>query len=111
VDALRCVRQRHGLQNGDLDRVRRQQAFMAGLAHQLFSSGTLTSPSRISALVDALTKSVVLDRDWDLMSFATQVATMSGGDIEFSTIPTGRINLPTPRQHRLSAQAGTRGPA
>jgi LCP family protein required for cell wall assembly len=96
VDALRFVRQRHGLPNGDLDRVRRQQAFLAGLANQLFSSGTLTSPSRINALVDALTKAVVLDRDWDLMSFATQVATLTGGDIEFSTIPTGRINLPTP---------------
>jgi LCP family protein required for cell wall assembly len=96
VDALRFVRQRHGLLNGDLDRVRRQQAFLAGLAHQLFSSGTLTSPSRISALVDALTKSVVLDQNWDLLSFATQVASLSGDKIEFSTIPTGRINLPTP---------------
>jgi LCP family protein required for cell wall assembly len=96
VDALRFVRQRHGLPNGDLDRVRRQQAFLAGLANQMFSSGTLTSPARISALVDALTKAVVLDRDWDLMSFATQVASLTGGDIEFSTIPTGRINLPTP---------------
>lgn len=96
VDALRFVRQRHGLQNGDLDRVRRQQAFLAGLAHQLFSSGTLTSPSRITSLVDALTRSVVLDENWDLMSFATQVSTLTGDDIEFSTIPTGRVNLPTP---------------
>jgi LCP family protein required for cell wall assembly len=96
IDALRFVRQRHGLQNGDLDRVRRQQAFLAGLAHQLFSSGTLTSPSRISDLVDALTKSVVLDQNWDLMSFATQVASLTGDDIEFSTIPTGSINLSTP---------------
>lgn len=96
VDALRFVRQRHGLQNGDLDRVRRQQAFMAGLAHQLFSSGTLTSPSRISSLVDALTKSVVLDKNWDLMSFATEVASLTGDDISFSTIPTGTIALPTP---------------
>jgi LCP family protein required for cell wall assembly len=96
ADALRFVRQRHGLQNGDLDRVRRQQAFLAGLANQLFSSGTLTSPSRITALVDALTKSVVLDRGWDLLSFATQMASMSANDIEFSTIPTGTIDLSTP---------------
>lgn len=96
VDALRFVRQRHGLTNGDLDRVRRQQAFLAGLAHQMFSSGVLTSPGRISDLVDALTKSVVLDKDWDLMSFATQVSMLTGSDIEFSTIPTGTINLSTP---------------
>jgi LCP family protein required for cell wall assembly len=96
VDALRFVRQRHGLTNGDLDRVRRQQAFLAGVAHQLFSSGVLTSPGRISDLVDALTKSVVLDKNWDLMSFASQVSMLTGSDIEFSTIPTGTINLSTP---------------
>jgi LCP family protein required for cell wall assembly len=96
VDALKFVRQRHGLPNGDLDRVRRQQAFLAGVANQLFSSGTLSSPARISALVDALTRSVVLDEDWDLMGFASQVATLTGDHIEFSTIPTGRIDLATP---------------
>jgi LCP family protein required for cell wall assembly len=96
VDALRFVRQRHGLPNGDLDRVRRQQAFLAGLANQLFSSGTLTSPARINALVDALTRSVVLDRGWDLLAFATQVASMTGDDIRFSTIPTGSTDLRTP---------------
>ncbi len=96
VDALKFVRQRHGLPGGDLDRVRRQQAFLAGVAHQVFSSGTLTSPSRISAMVDALTKSVVLDKNWDLMSFASQLTTLTGDDIQFSTIPTGRVDLPTP---------------
>lgn len=96
VNALKFVRQRHGLPNGDLDRVRRQQAFLAGVANQLFSSGTLTSPTRISDLVDALTKSVVLDRDWDLLTFATQLTTLTGDDIEFSTIPTGTIDLQTP---------------
>ncbi|MFI7678075.1 LCP family protein [Actinophytocola sp. NPDC049390] len=96
VAALKFVRQRHGLPNGDLDRVRRQQAFLAGVANQVFSSGTLSSPSRISALVDALTKSVVLDRNWDLMSFAAQLTTLTGDDIEFSTIPTGTIDLTTP---------------
>ena len=96
VNALKFVRQRHGLPNGDLDRVRRQQAFLAGVAHQVFDSGTLTSPARISAMVDALTKSVVLDENWDLMTFASQVTTLTGDDIQFSTIPTGTIDLRTP---------------
>jgi LCP family protein required for cell wall assembly len=96
VDALKFVRQRHGLRNGDLDRVRRQQAFLAGLANRLFSSGTLADPGRISELVDALTRSVVLDQDWDVLSFAVQVAGLTGDHVEFATIPTGRIDLPTP---------------
>ncbi|ONI81018.1 hypothetical protein ALI144C_20870 [Actinosynnema sp. ALI-1.44] len=96
VDALKFVRQRHGLTNGDLDRVRRQQAFLAGLANRMFSAGTLTDPTRITGLVNALTKTVVLDKGWDLLSFAQQLGGLSAGNIQFETIPTGRINLSTP---------------
>jgi LCP family protein required for cell wall assembly len=96
VDALKFVRQRHGLTNGDLDRVRRQQAFLAGLANKAFSAGTLTDPGAISDLVGALTKSVVLDQGWDLFAFAQQLASLGGENLEFHTIPTGRINLSTP---------------
>ncbi len=96
VNALKFVRQRHGLPGGDLDRVRRQQAFLAGLANRLFSAGTLADPGRLTHLVDALTRSVVLDRDWDLLAFAQQVAGLTGDHIEFSTIPTIRPDLSTP---------------
>jgi len=96
ADALKFVRQRHGLPNGDLDRVRRQQAFLAGLANRMFSAGTLTDPARVTALVEALTRSVVLDEGWDLVAFARQVADLTGDRLEFSTIPTGRPNLETP---------------
>jgi LCP family protein required for cell wall assembly len=96
IDALKFVRQRHGLTNGDLDRVRRQQAFLAGLANRMFSAGTLTDPGRITGLADALTKAVVLDKGWDLVSFAQQLGSLTGDKIQFTTIPTGRINLSTP---------------
>jgi LCP family protein required for cell wall assembly len=96
VNALKFVRQRHGLPGGDLDRVRRQQAFLAGLANRLFSAGTLADPGRLTHLVDALTRSVVLDRGWDLLGFAQQVAGLTGDHIEFSTIPTIRPDLSTP---------------
>jgi LCP family protein required for cell wall assembly len=96
VDALKFVRQRHGLNGGDLDRVRRQQAFLAGLANRLFSAGTLADPAKVSNLADALTKAVVLDKGWDLISFAQQLNDLNGDKIEFTTIPTIRPNLPTP---------------
>lgn len=96
IDALKFVRQRHGLPDGDLDRVRRQQAFLAGLANKLFSAGTLTDPAKVSALIDALTRSVVLDKDWDLLGFARQVQDLTADKIEFSTIPTIRPDLATP---------------
>ena len=96
VKALKFVRQRHGLPGGDLDRVRRQQAFLAGLANRLFSGGTLANPARVTNLVDALTRSVVLDRGWDLFAFAEQLSSLTGDRIEFSTIPTIRPDLSTP---------------
>ncbi len=96
MNALKFVRQRHGVPGGDLGRVRRQQAFLAGLANRLFSTGTLADPGRLANLVDALTRSVVLDRNWDLLTFARQVAGLAGDRIEFSTIPTIRPDLPTP---------------
>ena len=48
-DALAFVRQRHGLPLGDLDRVRRQQAFLAGLSHKVLSAGTLADPVTLDA--------------------------------------------------------------
>ena len=43
--ALAFVRQRHGLEGGDLDRIARQQAFPAGLTQRLQSTGTLSDPA------------------------------------------------------------------
>jgi len=96
VDALKFVRQRHYLTNGDLDRVRRQQAFLAGLANRMFSAGTLADPMKVTDLVTALTKAVVLDKGWDLISFAQQINGLTGDRIQFQTIPTIRPNLATP---------------
>jgi LCP family protein required for cell wall assembly len=96
VDALKFVRQRHYLTNGDLDRVRRQQAFLAGLANRMFSAGTLADPMKVTDLVNALTRAVVLDKGWDLISFAEQLNGLTGDRIEFQTIPTIRPNLATP---------------
>ncbi|WP_300017400.1 LCP family protein [Pseudonocardia sp.] len=95
-DALAFVRQRRDLPAGDLDRVTRQQAFLAGLARQALAPGALTDPARIDALVRAVTRYVVLDRGWDLDRLVAQLRRASGSDIAFVTIPTGRPDLDTP---------------
>lgn len=87
-DALAFVRQRHGLPRGDLDRVRRQQAFLAGAADKILSVGTLTSPQKLSDLVTAANRSLVLDKNFDLLSFGQQMINLSSGNINFVTIPT-----------------------
>ncbi|MEJ2885359.1 LCP family protein [Actinomycetospora aeridis] len=87
-DALAFVRQRHGLPNGDLDRVRRQQAFLASMSRKVLSSGTLGDPITLTRLLDAVRQSVVLDGNWDLLQFAQQMQDVSAGAVAFLTIPT-----------------------
>jgi LCP family protein required for cell wall assembly len=94
-EALAFVRQRYGLLRGDLDRIVRQQVFMAGLAKQILSAGTLSDPGKLSALIDALSKSIVLDKDWNVLKFATQMKDLTGGNLKFETIPTGTPELET----------------
>jgi LCP family protein required for cell wall assembly len=88
VQALAFVRQRYGLPNYDLDRIARQQAFLSGLARKVLSTDVLTSPVKIADLVSAVKKSVVLSQGWDLTEFAAQMRGLTGGNIEFHTIPT-----------------------
>ncbi|MBW0091909.1 LCP family protein [Pseudonocardia sp. KRD-184] len=95
-DALAFVRQRRDLPDGDLDRVTRQQAFLAGLARASLTSGALADPVRVERLVGAVTRYVVLDRGWDLDRLVAQLRRASGSDIAFRTIPTGRPDLRTP---------------
>jgi LCP family protein required for cell wall assembly len=87
ADALAFVRQRDNLRGGDFDRVRRQQVFLAGLAKQVLSAGTLGDPGKLSDLIDAVKRSVVLDGSWQLLDFVAQLRGVSGGGIKFETIP------------------------
>ena len=91
ADALAFVRQRHGLPEGDLSRIRRQQVFLEAVADKVLARGTLTDPAKLAALVDVAQQSVVLDDGWDLLAFARQASTIAAGSIEFATIPTGGI--------------------
>ncbi|WP_033292419.1 LCP family protein [Amycolatopsis jejuensis] len=96
AQALAFVRQRHELPGGDLDRIARQQAFLSAMARSVLGSGTFTDPVRLSALIDALQGSVVLDHGWDLLSFAQQLHGLSSGSIGFVTIPVQSLSLSTP---------------
>ncbi len=85
--ALSFVRQRHELPRGDLDRVVRQQAVMASLAHRVISGKTLSSPSTLSRLEQAIQRSMVISSGWDVMDFLQQLQKLAGGKVAFATIP------------------------
>src|ERR1700733_5034612 len=85
--ALSFVRQRHELPRGDLDRVVRQQAVMASLAHRVISGRTLSSPSTLSRLEQAIQRSMVISSGWDVMDFLQQLQKLAGGKVAFATVP------------------------
>ena len=92
LESLSFVRQRYGLPRGDLDRIVRQQAYMASLVHKVLSADVLTNPSKLSSMANAVERSVVIDEDWDVMSFATQLANLAGGNVIFTTIPVTSVD-------------------
>jgi len=59
--AVRYVRQRHGLPNGDLDRLRRHQNFLRALLTEVLDRDTLTSPGQLAALLGAVSQTVSVD--------------------------------------------------
>ncbi|WP_344127984.1 LCP family protein [Saccharopolyspora halophila] len=92
ADALSFVRQRHGLPRGDLDRIVRQQVFMAALANKVLSTGTLTDPARINELTAATRRAVELDEDWDALGFVQQMQRVATGAVNFVTLPVADDN-------------------
>lgn len=93
--ALAYVRQRRDNVRGDLyynnftdlDRERRQQAFIASLAYQLKQAGTFTSPSKITAILNVAKLNTAVDSGLDLLSFAQQASNLTAGNITFYTLP------------------------
>ncbi|NIJ14011.1 LCP family protein required for cell wall assembly [Saccharomonospora amisosensis] len=95
-EALSFVRQRKNLPRGDLDRIVRQQAFLASALNKVLSAGTLTSTDRLDRLADTVQRSLVLDSDLDLLEFADKVRGVASGDITFVTIPVVEIAARSP---------------
>ncbi|MGY1746353.1 LCP family protein [Blastococcus sp. SYSU D00695] len=87
ADALKFVRQRHGLPRGDYDRIVRQQVFMAGVLRKMLSDDVLLDLGKQRQLVEAASQALTVDQDLDLFALARQMQSVTGGSIEFQTVP------------------------
>ena len=85
--ALAFVRQRHGLLNGDLDRTHRQQAFLNSVMQQLRTQGVLGDLTKINSLLSVARQYVITDSGWNLLDFATQMRSLTSGNLSFHTLP------------------------
>ncbi|MGY2085610.1 LCP family protein [Blastococcus sp. SYSU DS0539] len=87
ADALKFVRQRHGLPGGDFDRIVRQQVFIAGVLRKMLSEDVLLDLAKQRELVQAAAESLTVDEDLDLLQLAEQMQSVTTGSIEFQTVP------------------------
>ncbi|WP_435831296.1 LCP family protein [Nocardia aurea] len=93
AQSLAFVRQRHGLENGDLDRTHRQQAFLTSVALELRKSGTFADVSKLSSLMDVAHRNVVLSDGWNVSDFLRTVGTAQSPAVEFRTLPVLRYDV------------------
>lgn len=96
AQAVAFVRQRRDdrhpqLNFTDLDRERRQQAFIASLAYQLRQAGTLSDPAKLSALIAVAQQNTAVDSGLNLLDLATQTTALTAGRVSFVTLPIVRF--------------------
>ncbi len=78
AQALAFVRERHVGQGSDLQRIQRQQFFMASLAKQVTTSNMLGDPARLLGLANAATHSLTTDSGLDVSTLLKIAESMRG---------------------------------
>jgi LCP family protein required for cell wall assembly len=92
AQALAFVRQRHDLDNGDLDRTHRQQAFLISAMRQLQNSGTFTDIDKLNSLIDVARKDIVLSSGWGEEQFRRLGQIAASGSVQYQTLPVLRYD-------------------
>jgi hypothetical protein len=87
AEALKFVRQRHGLPRGDFDRIIRQQVFIAGVLRKMLSEEVLLNLGKQRELVEATAESLTIDQSLNLLQLAEQMQTITPDSIDFQTVP------------------------
>jgi LCP family protein required for cell wall assembly len=88
--ALKYVRQRHGLYNGDFDRIDRQQNFLRAVLNKTLSNGTLGNPVKLSHTLGAIASHLTVDSSWsthDIRSLALGMRGIKSKNVHFLTLP------------------------
>ncbi|MCX2747064.1 LCP family protein [Arthrobacter sp. MI7-26] len=90
--AMAFVRQRRdttdpNYQFSDLDRERRQQAFITSVSRQLKQAGTFTDIGKMQGVLNAVSKNIVVDSELNLIELVQQATSLTGGNIAFTTLP------------------------
>ncbi|MFI6039568.1 LCP family protein [Streptomyces sp. NPDC051315] len=77
-EALAFVRTRYALAGSDLDRTKNQQKFLAALANQVATPGTVLNPFKLYPTMGAGLDSLIVDKDMGLYDLAKMFFAMKG---------------------------------
>ena len=89
-EALVYVRQRYGLDGGDLDRVQRQQNYMRAMLSEVFRRNMLSDLGQTDDLLLALTSAISVDEtlsNTDLVGMAYSLRGLTQNSLNFLTVP------------------------
>jgi LCP family protein required for cell wall assembly len=85
--ALAFVRERDNLPNGDLDRTHRQQAVIDYVIWKLEHEGIFSDIGQLTSLLGVAKKYVITDSGWQILTFATEMKSLTGKNLTFQTAP------------------------
>lgn len=90
--AMAYVRQRRDTANpdyafSDLDRERRQQAFIVDVIHQLKQFGTLANIPKMEGILNDASSNIVVDSGFNPIEMMQQATAVTSGSISFTTLP------------------------
>ncbi|MFF3347637.1 LCP family protein [Streptomyces sp. NPDC002779] len=77
-EALAFVRTRYALAGSDLDRTKNQQKFLAALANQAATPGTVLNPFKLYPTMSAGLDTLIVDKDMGLFDLASMFWAMKG---------------------------------
>ena len=90
VQAMAFVRQRRDTNDAmftDLDRSRRQQAFIVSVVSALRGGGALSNPARLRALLDVAKQNVAVDAGFDLDDIVRNASAFPNRPVVLYTLP------------------------
>jgi LCP family protein required for cell wall assembly len=88
TQALAFVRERHIGEGSDLQRITREQIFLASLAQKIKQSSSLSDPVKLYGLVHDIASSLTTDMTFtDMYAIADSLRGLSPGQLQFVTAP------------------------
>ena len=90
AQAMAFVRQRRDVNDEmftDLDRTRRQQAFIVSLLSALRHGGTLSSPSDLHTVAELARQNIAVDAGFDLPGFVQHASALTDRPVSLYTLP------------------------